>query len=125
MWKVGKCILLNWQLKRIRRVVCNSVGAEMLALSDAVDNGVYLTKLLSQRLFNDTYCIPMEVVTNSKSLYDALHSKENVLGKCLRIDIVLLKEFIDNKSVTKIHYFNKNGSNIKGTLFIYLFFVYC
>ena len=97
----------------------------MLALSDAVDNGVYLTKLLSQRLFNDTYCIPMEVVTNCKSLYDALHSKENVLGKCLRIDIVLLKEFIDNKSVTKIHYFNKNGSNIKGTLFIYLFFVYC
>ena len=52
----------------------------MLALSDAVDNGVYLTKLLSQLLFNDTYCIPMEVVTNSKSLYDALHSKENAYG---------------------------------------------
>ena len=24
--------------------------------------------------------------------------------KCLRIDTALLKEFIDNKSVTKIHY---------------------
>ena len=46
----------------------------------------------------------MEVVADKKSLYDALHSKKNVLGKCLQIDIVLLKEFIDNKSITKIHY---------------------
>ena len=44
----------------------------MLAMSDAVDNGVYLTKVLSELLFNDTCCIPIEVVTDSKSLYDAL-----------------------------------------------------
>ena len=76
----------------------------MLALSDAVDNGVYLTKMLSEPLFNDEYCIPIEVVTDSKSLYDALHSKKNVLEKYLRIDIALLKEFIVNRFITKIHY---------------------
>ena len=54
----------------------------MIALSDAVGNGVYLTMALSELLFNDTKCIPIEVVTDSKSLYDALHSK-NVLEKCL------------------------------------------
>ena len=43
--------------------------AETLAFSDAVDNGVYLTKVLSELLFNDTLCIPMEVVTDSKTLY--------------------------------------------------------
>ena len=48
-----------------------------------------------------THCIPTEVMTDCKSLYDALHSKKNVLEKCLRIGIALLKEFIDNKSVTK------------------------
>ena len=68
-----KCILLNWQSKRIRRVVRSSLAAETLALSDAVDNGVYLTKMLSELLFNNEYCIPIEVVTDSKSLYDALH----------------------------------------------------
>ena len=96
--------MLNWQLKRIQRVVYRLLAAETLALSDNVDNGVYLTKVLSALLFNNTYCILIEVVTDSKSLYDILHSKKNVLEKCLRKDIALLKEFINNKSVTKIHY---------------------
>ena len=43
-------------------------------------------------------------MTDSKSLYGVLHSKKNASEKCLRIDTALLKEFIDNKSVTKIHY---------------------
>ena len=70
----SKCILLNWQSKRIRRVVRSSLAAETLALSDAVDNEIYLSKMLSELLYNDTYCISIEVVTDSKSLYDALHS---------------------------------------------------
>ena len=76
----------------------------MLAMSDAVDNGVYLTKVFSELLFNDTCCIPIEVVTDSKSFYDALQSKKNVLEKCLQIDITLLKKFIYSMSITKIHY---------------------
>ena len=91
-------------MKRIQRDVYRLLAAETLALSDNVDNGVYLTKVLSALLFNNTYCILIEVVTDSKSLYDILHSKKNVLEKCLRNDIALLKEFINNKSVTKIHY---------------------
>ena len=87
----NKCILLNWQSKRIHRVVRSSLAAEALALSDAVDNGIYLSKMLSELLYNDTCCIPIEVVTDSKSLYDTLHSKKNVLEKFLRIDIALLK----------------------------------
>ena len=62
----NKCILLNWQSKRIRRVVRSCLAAETLALSDAVDNGIYLSKMLSELLYNDTYCIPIEVVTDSK-----------------------------------------------------------
>ena len=37
----GKCILLNWHSKRIRRVVRSSLAAETLELSDTVGNGVY------------------------------------------------------------------------------------
>ena len=96
--------MLNWQSKRIRRAVRSSLAAETLSLSDATNNGIYSSKVLSELLFNNTYCIPIEVVTDSKYLYDALHSKKNVLGKCLRIDTALLKEFIVNRSFTKIHY---------------------
>ena len=120
----GKRILLNWQSKRIRRAVRSSLAAETLSLSDATNNGIYSSKVLSELLFNNTYCIPIEVVTDSKYLYDALHSKKNVLGKCLRIDTALLKEFIVNRSFTKIimfqvkiisKCFNKKGNIIKGT----------
>ena len=58
-------------------VVYRLLAAETLALSDNVDNGVYLTKVLSALLFNNAYCILIEVVTDSKSLYDILHSKKN------------------------------------------------
>ena len=43
-------------------------------------------------------------MTDSKSLSDALDSTKSVLEKCVSIDIALLKEFIDNKSITKILY---------------------
>lgn len=68
--------LLNWQSKRIHRVVHSS-----LALSYATDNGIYLSKMLPELLFYDTNCIPIEVVNDSKSLYDTLHSKKRVLEK--------------------------------------------
>ena len=104
----SKCILLNWQSKRIWRIVHSSLAPETLVLSDAVDNGVYLTKVLSELIFNYTYCIPVEVVTDSKSLCDALHSKKNVFKKCLQIDVLLLKEFIDSNSNTKIYVPSQN-----------------
>ena len=95
---------VNWQSKRIQRVVHNSLAAEAPALSDGVGSGIYFSKFLSELLFNNTYCIPVEVVTDSKSLCDAFHSKKKVLEKCLQIDITLLKEFIDKRSITNIHY---------------------
>ena len=42
------CVPLNWQSKRIRRVVWSPLAAEALALSDALDDVVYLMKLFSE-----------------------------------------------------------------------------
>ena len=39
---------LNWQSKRIQRVVQSSLAVETLALSDALDDVVYLMKLFSE-----------------------------------------------------------------------------
>ena len=55
-----KCTLLNWQLKRIQRVVRSSLAAETFALSDAADSGVYLTKMLPELLFNDTIAFKLK-----------------------------------------------------------------
>lgn len=56
-----------------------------------------------QSFFVTTHQIPIEIGTGSKSLYDALHSKKNLLEKYLRIDIAPVKEFLDLKFITKVH----------------------
>ena len=40
--------LVQWQSKRIKRVVCSSLAAETLAMSDGVDSVVYISVLLSE-----------------------------------------------------------------------------
>ena len=79
-----------------------------LALSDPADSGIYLSKMLSELLFYGTYCIPIEVVNDGKSLYDALHSKKNVLEKYQQIDIALLKKFIEKLRIKTHHVPSKN-----------------
>ena len=85
-------------------VVCNTLAVETLALPEAVDNGTCLSKMLSDLLLNDIYLTPIEVMSNSKSLFDGLQSNKNVIEKYLQIVIALFNDFIDNKSITKIHY---------------------
>ena len=97
------CSPLNWQSKHIRRIVCGYLAAETLALSDALDNAIYLRKLFSEIMFNDNYDIPIEIIID-KPLYDALFSKKNVIEKCLRIDIAFIKENLEKKIITKIHH---------------------
>ena len=86
------CSRLNWQSKRIPRIVRSSLAAETLALSDALDDAIYLRKLFSEIMFNDIYDIPIEIIIDNKSLYDALFSTKNVIEKCLRIDMAFVKE---------------------------------
>ena len=71
-----------------------------LALSDALDDAIYLRKLFSEIMFNDNYDIPIEIIIDNKSLYDALFSKKNVIEKCLRIDIAFVKESLEKKIIT-------------------------
>ena len=54
-------------------------------------------------MFNDNYDIPIEIIIDNKSLYDALISKKNVLEKCLHIDIAFIKENLEKK-ITKIRH---------------------
>ena len=98
-----KFCLVNWQSKRIKRVVRSSLSAETLALSDAIDDRVSIAELISELLFNGSKQILIEVYTDSKSLFDALNSKKNVTEKRLRIDIALLREIMDPKIITKLH----------------------
>ena len=79
----GKCSLLNWQSRRIKHVLRGTLAAETLALNDAVDDGIYISEIVSELLFNEAKLLPIEIeiYTNSKSWYNAIKSKENILEK--------------------------------------------
>ena len=47
----GKCSLLNWQSKQIKCVVRSTLAAETLALSDAVNDGIYISEIVPELLF--------------------------------------------------------------------------
>ena len=72
------CVPLNWQSKRIQKVVQSSLTAEALASSDALDDAVYWMKLFSEVMFNNNYKIPIQIVIDNKSLYKSLFLKKNV-----------------------------------------------
>ena len=48
-------------------------------------------------MFNDNHDIPLEIIIDNKSLYDALFSKKNVIEKYLRIDIAFIKENLEKR----------------------------
>ena len=97
------CVPLNWQSKRIWRVVQSFLAAEALALSDALGDAVYLMKLFSEVMFNNNYKIPVKIVIDNKLLYESLFLKKSVIEKCLCIDIAFIKENINTQIISKVH----------------------
>ena len=55
-------------------------------------------------MLNDNYDIPIKIIIDNKSLYDTLFSKKNIIEKCLRIDIVFIKENLEKSIITKIQH---------------------
>ena len=85
-----KCSLLNWQSKRIKRVVRSSLSAETLVFCDALDDAIFLQQMVSELLFNKTFIISIDVYTDNRSLYNILNLTNAVLEKRLRVDIAII-----------------------------------
>ena len=106
----GICSLLSWQSKRLKRVVRSSLAAESLAMSDCVDAAIFIASMYKSIMYGDqcSKCIPIEIVTDNRSLHDALYSKKFVTEKRLRIDIAAVKESLINGNISKITWVNAN-----------------
>ena len=77
--------LLNWQSKQINWVVRSTLVAEIVTLNDAVDDGIYISDIVSELLFYGTKSLPIEIYTNTKSLYDAIKSKKKHFRKKIKV----------------------------------------
>ena len=89
--------IASWKTKKISRV-CRSVkAAETRALEDAIDEGVNTARVLKEiytgkiNLRNPDQ-IPVDAVTDSKSLWESIHNSRQCEEKMLRNCIANIKE---------------------------------
>ena len=98
--KDGKVAPIQWQSKRIKRVVKSTLAAECLALEEAVDHAYYMKCIVSDIL---NVSIPMHCSVDNQSLVDNLHSSNNVKeDKRLIQDIALLKEMMGKEEIGSV-----------------------
>lgn len=104
MGQNGKFSPLCWQSKRIRRVVRSTLAGETLAMSDGIDNAIFLATLFSELTTGSAglNALPLICVTDNHSLFDALKSTKQVTEKRLRLDISSIKELIQNKTIKEV-----------------------
>ena len=75
-----------------------------MSVSEAVDGAVYANTMFSEINYGGAKRLPIEIVTDNKSLCDALHSDKSVTDKRLRIEIGSLKEMLQTKDIVKVHW---------------------
>ena len=98
---------VTWQSKKIKRVVKSTLAAEALALDDAADCCFYLKTIL-QEIFDQKINFPIILKTDSRNLYDAVHSTKTLEDRRLKIDICSLRQKLANKEIHTIEWIPKD-----------------
>jgi hypothetical protein len=100
----GSFSLLTWQSKRIRRVVSSTIATETLAMTDAIDTGMYLASLFMEVMFgvSQRTGLPIVCLTDCHSLKDAIDSTKQVSEKRLRVEVSSIRELIRQNTIHSI-----------------------
>ena len=96
----GNANILSWQSRKVRRVCNSTMGAECLAAVDAVNAGIFLKHLICEVM--RCKVVDMLLITDNKSLIDAVKSVTPVADKRLRIEIAMLQESLARKEFSNI-----------------------
>ena len=100
--EAGRHALLSWHSRRIKRVVNSTLAAECLAAVEASDASIALSVLLSSMLGCPKF--PISVLVDNKSLVDNVHSSTAVENKRLQIDVGILRDDLNQKSIHELRW---------------------
>ncbi len=96
---------LAWRSNKIHRVVRSTLAAETLSMVDGLDTTCYLGHLLSELLFKkNTNVIPIDCLTDNKSLFENIHSTKLVSEKRLRVDIASIKQMLQQGVISNVQW---------------------
>ena len=100
----GKSCALNWQSKKIQRVVNSTLAAESLALVEGLNATLYTRDLLTDMVGVDKSMIPIRIAIDNKSTVEAVRSSTTVGDKRLLRDIAAIKQLLENDEVESINW---------------------
>ena len=98
---------ITWQSKKIKRIVKSTLASEALALDDAADSCFYLKTLL-QEITGQNSGFPIILKTDSRNLYDAVHSTKTLEDRRLKIDICSLRQKLAKGEIQTIEWIRKD-----------------
>ena len=94
----GKCCPITWQSRKIRRVCKSTLAAESWAMIEAVESCELVQTQLGEIMQSKK--LDVIVMTDCKSLHDAIHTSKNVDDKGLRIPIACLRQRVNEGEMT-------------------------
>ena len=97
----GSHSVLSWQSKKIQRVVKSTLSAETMALMTGVES-CFLYAALLREVHNNKLEMNVHGVTDSKSLYDAVHTSKTLEDSRLKIDVAVLRDYLRKKEMKSI-----------------------
>ena len=90
---------LSWGSKKIKRVVKQILNAECIALSMCIDEAMALKQCIIQILNVDSTKIPIFVFTDSKSLWENIHSTNQSTDLKLRREVQAIRQHMEESEV--------------------------
>ena len=102
--KEGNVSPIMWQSKRLQRVVKSTMAAETLIQVEAAEAGYWLSNIFSEIYGIANFNHNIVCYTDSRQLYDAVHSIKSIVDKRLRIDIAILREMLERKELKDIQW---------------------
>ena len=90
---------LSWGSKKIKRVVKQILNAECIALSMCIDEAMALKQCIIQILNVDSTKMPIFVFTDSKSLWENIHSTNQSTDLKLRREVQAIPQHMEESEV--------------------------
>lgn len=99
--KTGVCAPLDWKANKIKRKVASTLAAEAISLGTALDAAIAIRGMISE-ITNNRVDLQIKAIVDNKSTRDAVYSSTCVDERRLRPDIAIIKELIDEKTVSEV-----------------------
>lgn len=103
----GKACVISWQSRKVRRKVNSTLAAECLAAVEAAGACVHLRHVLKDIMniseLKDSD-FPISILSDNRSLVDAVHTSTAIQNKWLQIDISVLRDALQSHQVEEFRW---------------------